>query len=342
MADPRFFSRQSALTLTDLATLTGAQLQSANPNHLIEDVASLSDATSSHLSFLDNPKYADAFAASHAGAAFVRSKYQDRAPAGMALLLSEDPYRCYAVAAAYFYPPQIQPTEISASAAIAPSAKIGQRVRIESGVVIGERAEIADDVTIGANSVIGDGVVIGQACRIGSLCSLSYCIIGRNAIIHPGVHIGQDGFGFAMGRGGHLKVPQLGRVMIGHDVEIGSGTCIDRGSGPDTIIGDGSKIDNLVQIGHNVQLGRGCVIVSQVGISGSTHFGDGVVVGGQAGIAGHLQIGSGAMLAARTGVMQNLDAGKTYGGTPAMPIKDWHRQVVALNWLIKPTKREES
>ncbi len=208
--------------------------------------------------------------------------------------------------------------------------------------MIGAQAVIGDGVVIGANTVIGKGVQIGSGSRIGALCTISHTIMGSQCIIHRGTHIGQDGFGFAMGRGGHVKVPQLGRVMIGSHVEIGSGTCIDRGAGPDTIIGDGCKIDNLVQIAHNVQLGRGCVVVSQVGISGSTVLEDGVVAGGQVGIAGHLTIGAGAMLAARSGVTRNLEGAKAYGGTPAVPIKDWHRQVVALNRLIKSTAREES
>jgi UDP-3-O-[3-hydroxymyristoyl] glucosamine N-acyltransferase len=159
--------------------------------------------------------------------------------------------------------------------------------------------------------------------------------VGNHVILHRGVHIGQDGFGFALGRGGHVKVPQLGRVIIEDHVEIGSGTCIDRGTGPDTHIGEGSKIDNLVQIGHNVQIGKQSVIVAQVGIAGSTRIGDGAVLGGQVGIAGHLKIGPGVKLAARSGVMEDIPAGAAYGGSPAVPVKDWHRQTLTLNKLIK-------
>lgn len=342
MADSRFFTRQSAIALDALASLTGAELRAQNPHLMIEDVAALDVAEAAQVSFLDNPKYLDAFAETNAGACFVRPKFAERAPSGVALLLTEDPYRCYAKAAAYFYPDANAEPAVAAGAHVAASAIIGKGVYIASGAVIGERAEIGDGAVIGANSVIGDGVMIGAGTQIGALCSISHAIIGRGVIIHRGVHIGQDGFGFAMGREGHLKVPQLGRVMIGDAVEIGSGTCIDRGAGPDTEIGAGSKIDNLVQIGHNVRLGRGCVVVSQVGISGSTVLGDGVIVGGQVGIAGHLNIGSGAILAARTGVTTSLEGGKTFGGTPAMPIKDWHRQVVALHRLIKPARKEES
>ena len=154
-------------------------------------------------------------------------------------------------------------------------------------------------------------------------------------ILHRGVHIGQDGFGFAPGRGGVTKVPQLGRVVIGDDVEIGSGSCVDRGAGPDTVIGAGSKIDNLVQIGHNVQVGRFVFIAAQTGIAGSSQVGDGSMLGGQVGIAGHLHIGAGAKLAAQSGVMTDIPAGSSYGGSPALPIKDWHRQTVAVAAMTK-------
>lgn len=342
MADPRFFSRQSAIALFRLAEISGATLEGGNPDLPIEDVAALDAAGPSQVSFLDNPKYLEAFGKTKAAACFVRPRYQDRAPAGLALLLSDDPYRAYAMAAQYFYPASRPQASVAPGAQVAASARIGEGVSIGQGAVIGERVEIGNHAVIGANAVIEDGVVIGEGTHIGALCSISHALIGRGVIIHRGVHIGQDGFGFAMGPKGHEKVPQLGRVIIGDGVEIGAGTCIDRGAGPDTEIGAGTKIDNLVQIGHNVKIGRGCVVVSQVGISGSTVLGDGVVVGGQAGIAGHLAIGSGAMLAARTGVTANLEGGKTYGGTPAVPIKDWHRQTVALNRLIRPTRQEES
>ena len=182
---------------------------------------------------------------------------------------------------------------------------------------------------------------VGDNTAIGALFSITQSIIGARVIIHRGVQIGQDGFGFALGREGHVKVPQLGRVIVGDDVEIGSGTTIDRGTGPDTVIGDGSKIDNLVQIGHNVQLGKRVVIVAQVGISGSTRIGDGCVVGGQTGITGHLKIGAGAKIAAKSGVMHDIPAGSSYGGAPAIPVVDWHRQTIAIARLIKPKPRPE-
>ena len=203
--------------------------------------------------------------------------------------------------------------------------------------MIGEKAEIGPGCVIGSNSVIGADCVLGAETRIGDNVSIVYSLIGERVLIHPGVRIGQDGFGFAMGEE-HLKVPQLGLVVIGDDVEIGANTTIDRGAGPDTVIGTGSKIDNLVQIAHNVHLGRGCVIVAQAGISGSTRLDDFVVIGGQGGIAGHLHLGKGAQVAGNSGVMRDVGPGETVGGSPAVPVRDWHRQTVALSRLIGKKK----
>ena len=157
-------------------------------------------------------------------------------------------------------------------------------------------------------------------------------------LIHAGVRIGQDGFGFATGAEGHVKVPQLGRVIIGDDVEIGANTTIDRGAGPDTVIGAGTQIDNLVQIGHNVVLGRGCVVVAQVGISGSTKVGDYVVIGGQVGLAGHLSIGNKVRIAAQSGVMRDVAEGETVGGSPATTMRDWLRRVAIVDRLARKGK----
>ena len=211
--------------------------------------------------------------------------------------------------------------EIHKTAIVHPTAKIGENCSVGPYTVIGKNVEI------GANTVIGANVTI-QAAHIGKDC-----------IIHTGVRIGQDGFGFAMGAGGHIKVPQLGGVVIGDDVEIGANTCIDRGSGPNTIIGDGTKIDNLVQIGHNVEIGKYCVIVAQVGIAGSTKLADYAVIGGQAGLSGHIKIGVGAKIAAGSGVIKDVEAGKTVGGLPAVNIRDWHKATLLIEKMVNESSK---
>lgn len=343
MADPRFFENSGALTLKQIAELTGAELSNVkDASFRIKDVAPLDRAGPDDVGFLDNSKYVDSFRGSRAGACFLRDKHIKDAPAAMAVLVTEDPYRCYALVAQRFYPFVPLTEDISGHAYIDPSAKLGKDLCIAPGAVIGRDVEIGDRTMIGGNVVIHDGVKIGSDTRIGALCSISHAYIGNKVIIHRGVHIGQDGFGFALGRDGHVKVPQLGRVIVENNVEIGAGTCIDRGTGPDTVIGEGTKIDNLVQIGHNVQIGRNAVIVAQVGISGSTRIGDGAVLGGQAGITGHLRIGAGARVAAQSGVMGDIPPGETFGGSPAVPVKEWHRQTIAVSQLVKQRKQHDS
>jgi UDP-3-O-[3-hydroxymyristoyl] glucosamine N-acyltransferase len=251
----------------------------------------------------------------------------------LTLLLTPAPYRAYALAAQAFYPEPPPEPGIAPSAVIDPTARLGPGCAVEPNAVIGAHAEIGRACLVGANAVIGRGCIVGDESRIGANASLSHCIVGRRVRIYPGVRIGQDGFGFAPDPKGHVKVPQLGRVLIEDDVEIGANTTIDRGAGTDTIIGAGTMIDNLVQIGHNVQVGRGCVLVAQMGIAGSTRLGDYVMVGGQCAIIGHLTIGSGARIAGQSGVTRNVAPGETMMGTPAVPIRDHHRQVMLLRRL---------
>ena len=336
MADPRFFTRAGPFTVEEIAARTGATpAEGADRGRRLVDVAPLETAGPEELSFLDNRKYVDAFVASRAGAAFVHPDLAAQAPAGMAALLTKDPYKSYAVAAQAFYPASRPAPGIAPSAIIDPSARVGEGVSIGSYAVIGARVEIGDRCRIGAHVAIEDGVVLAEDVRVDSHCSLSHCFVGPRTTIFPGARIGQDGFGFAPDPKGHVRVPQLGRVIIGANVEIGANTTIDRGAGPDTIVGDGAMIDNLVQIGHNVAVGRGCVLVAQVGISGSTKLGDFVMAGGQAGIAGHLTIGAGARIAAKGGVMRDVPPGVTVCGFPAVPITEFMRQVAALQRLVK-------
>jgi UDP-3-O-[3-hydroxymyristoyl] glucosamine N-acyltransferase len=335
MADARFFSNAGPLPLEQIIALTGAELKDKGSEHLIHDVSPLDRATQKDISFLDNIKYIETFSNSNAGACFIRRQYAEHAPKGMALLISDEPYRCFAIIAQKFYPSYVPSRLVSDKAHITATAQLGKNCTVDIGAVIEDNVIIGADCHIGPGAVIHKGVMIGDNTHIGANSTLSHCVIGKHVIIHRGVHIGQDGFGFALGREGHVKVPQLGRVLVEDNVEIGSGTCIDRGTGPDTVIGQGSKIDNLVQIGHNVHIGKQSIIVAQVGIAGSTRIGDGVMLGGQVGLAGHLKIAHGARVAAQGGVMTDIPPGASYGGSPAVPIKDWHRQTIALAKLAK-------
>ena len=335
MADPRFHLCAGPFTLAELATLIKAEVgKNFDPDLRLVDVAPLDRAGAEHLSFLDNRKYIGAFESSGAAACIVHPDLVARAPKGMALLLSKNPYKAYALAASAFYPvPKLKPN-VAGTAFIESSARVDPSCRIEHGAVIGANVIMGGNCLIDANAVIGPSVEIGNDVIIGACASLSHCLIGDRTRIYPGARIGQDGFGFAPDPDGHTKVPQLGRVIIGEDVEIGANSTVDRGSGPDTIIGQGCWIDNLVQIGHNVELGRGCVLAGMVGISGSTKVGDFVFFGGQAGAIGHITIGSGAKVAGQGGVTKNVPPGVKVGGTPAVPIRDWHRQSIILSNLI--------
>ena len=334
MADPRFFTRLGPFSIGDLARFAGIDLGAGNDaGRMIRDVASLDDAGPEDISFLDNPHYVQAFSASKAGACIVHPKFVSRAPAGMQLLVTPVPYMAYARIARMFYPTPRPSPGIAPQAVIDSSATIGEKCRIDAGAVIGANAVIGAGAWIAANAVIGDGVRLGRDVIVGACASVTHAIVGDRVMIYAGARIGQDGFGFASDQTGHTRVPQLGRVIIGDDVEIGANTAVDRGAGPDTVIGSGCMIDNLVQIGHNVQMGRYCVIVSQVGISGSTRLGDFVVMGGQVGVAGHLSIGSGVRIAAQSGVSGDVPAGSDAGGTPAVPMREWRRQVAAVRRL---------
>jgi len=340
MADPRFFHRAGPFSLQALAAISDARLADpASGGSVIDDVAPLETAGPRDVTFFANVKYADAFAVSRAGAAFVSSRMASRAPDGMALLIAGDPYKAFALAAQAFYPPPPIVAGRPPSAVIDPSAsvpddcEIGANAVIEAGARLGKRCQIGPNTTIGANVEIGDD------CRIAANVTVSHCLMGDRVVLHPGVRIGQPGFGFAPDREVPVKVPQLGRVIIGDDVDIGANTTIDRGSGHDTEIGQGTMIDNLVQIGHSVTVGRGCILVSQVGVSGSTKFGDHVAVGGQAGFVGHVKIGDGARIGAQAGVIRDVPPGTTIGGYPAVPMRQWLRQVAMLDRLTN--KKDE-
>jgi len=333
LGNPRFFRRSGPHPLAVVAS--AARGVADEVELLLQGIAPLQTAGPSEISFLDNRHYASALDQTSAGAVIVHPDMAARVPRTAVAIVTSEPYAAWARVAALFYPvpplsPGIHPSAIVADGALVdPTAEIGPLAVIETG------AEIGPGCRIGPCAVIGSGVKVGRDCRIGAHVCLSHALLGARVYIYPGARIGQEGFGFARTKDGFLSVPQLGRVIVEDDVEVGANTTIDRGSSQDTVIGAGSRLDNLVQIGHNVVLGRCCVIVAQVGISGSTVLEDFVRVGGQAGISGHLRIGQGAEIGAQAGVMSDLVPGAKVVGSPAWPIKDFFRQIAALKKMAK-------
>lgn len=344
MADPRFYDNRGPFTLEAVCQAVGAQAP-ANAAAKIHDLASLTGAGPDHLTFFAGGANAPASGLAQTAAGFCFVPAKTARPLAMRAGLNAIPVpsvqHAFAQAARLFYPDSGLALW-SQQTAVDPSASIGAHVMLAPGVVIGPGAEIGDDTRIGPNTVIGRGVAVGRACEIGSNCTISNAYIGDEVLILPGAQIGQPGFGFASSAGGHLKIPQIGRVIVQDRVEIGSCTTIDRGALGDTVIGEGSKIDNLVQIGHNTRLGRHDIVVGQVGLSGSCELGDFVLLGGQVGLADHTKIGNGARIAARSATPPGaeLPGGQDYGGAPARPIREWIREMHALTNLAKKTKRD--
>jgi UDP-3-O-[3-hydroxymyristoyl] glucosamine N-acyltransferase len=335
------FSRvETPLALGEIAAMTGAEVaKEADLERKIVGVKPLDLAGPQDLAFLESRNFIGAFRSTAAGACFVVPAHAESAPAGVVTLVVKEPYRAYVTVARALFERELKPAAlfggkgIAAGAAVHPEARLEDGVAVDPGAVVGPHAEIGAGTAIGAHAVIGAKVRIGRNCSIGAGATIQHALIGDRVIIHPGARIGQDGFGYLPGKSGHLKVPQVGRVIIQDDVEIGANTTIDRGANRDTMIGEGSKIDNLVQIAHNVSIGRHCLIAGQAGISGSCTLGDYVMLGGQAGLADHLTIGEGAQIGARSGLMHDVPAGEKWLGAPAKPIREFFREVAALRRL---------
>jgi len=339
---PEFFSSNREMTIGEIAALTRAEPRAdVALDRPIRNVAPLDTAGSSDLTFIDNAKYLGALAGTRAGACLLAPRFEAAAPQGLPVLVAAQPYAAFVTVARALFPSALRPSSLFGVSGRSPDAHVHASARVEAGVtidplaVVGPGAEIGAGTLIAAGAVIGPKVAIGRDCAIGAGASILHALIGDRVIVHPGVRIGQDGFGYLPSPKGHQKIPQTRRVIIQDDVEIGANSTIDRGSIRDTVIGEGTKIDNLVQIGHNCSIGRHCVIVSQVGISGSVTVGDYAMLGGQVGIADHLTIGAGAMLGGRAGVISNVPAGARWVGYPAEPAIDWKRGVAIVRRLAR-------
>ncbi len=325
MAQPIFFKSPPSSTLAEIAALTKAQLVDPERGALqIRGLASLDEAGPMHLAFFDNLKYADQLAATKAGACLVSPRFEAQVPKGTAVLRAAKPFQVFVELARQWHADALRPQSWFGTEGIAPSAVIDPTARLEDGVivdplvVIGPRVEIGSGTIIGAGAVIGADVKIGRDCNVGAKTTIQFALIGHNVLIHPGCNIAQDGYGFIFfGPAGHVKVPQTGRVVIQNHVEVGAGSTIDRGSLRDTVIGEGTKVDNQVQIGHNVRIGQTCLICGQVGIAGSAEIGDG------------------AQVTAMSAVKDDIPANGRWGGHFAKPTKQWFREIIAVERLVR-------
>jgi UDP-3-O-[3-hydroxymyristoyl] glucosamine N-acyltransferase len=335
MTDSRFFKRAGPFLLGEIAEVIGGELPDAASAAVpIFDLAPLDTAQEKEISVFTGGRYRDAFLATKAAAVVTAPNLACRDDEAGLLVYVERPRLAFARIGRLFYPNDVVEPGIDPTARIHPSAEIGEDARIESGAVVGAGAEIGARCHIAHNAVIGPGVILGDDASVGANSCVSHAILGHSVRIASCVTIGSEGFGFIPGPNGPFRMLQLGRVLIEDEVEIGANCAIDRGATGDTVIGRGSVLDNLVQIGHNVSLGRYCVISGQAGIAGSTVVGDGVMIGGQAAVSDHLRIGDGARIAGKSGVMRDVSPGETVAGYPAVAVRQWHRQTASISRLV--------
>ena len=334
MPDPRFFEDLGPVALADLADVTGARLADpAAGARLVSAVSVMAGAGADAVTFVSDRRFLPQARETRAGACFVLPADADALPPGCAALLTASPQAAYAAAAHRLHRPRF-----AAGPAVSPSAELEPEVTLGPGVVIGAAAQVGRGTRIGANTVIGPGVAIGRDCEISANVTIGFALIGDRVRILAGAAIGEAGFGATVGPKGLIDIPQLGRVILQDGVLIGANSCVDRGAFEDTVVGENTKIDNQVQIAHNVRVGRNTVMAAQTGISGSVTIGDGVQLGGRVGIADHLSVGDGARVGAAGGVTRNVPAGDTWGGFPAKPVRQWMREVA---WVTRRAGRKE-
>jgi len=333
MPDARFYEDLGPVSLADLAKLTGSSLI-GDGSVPIRTVAPLARASEGDIAFLSDRRYAAELKGTKASACFLTETMAEQAPAGCAALVTPLPQAAWAAAAAALHRPRVHSGQ-----AVHPTAELEDGVVLSPGAVVGPGAKVGRGTVIGPNAVIGPGVAIGRECRIGAGAYVGFALLGDRVSILAGAIIGEAGFGATGSATGVIDIPQLGRVILQDGVTIGANSCVDRGAWDDTVIGENTKIDNLVQIAHNCRIGRNCVAAAHTGISGSVTVGDGAAFGGRAGVADHITIGAGAQIAAAGGVMKDVPAGETWGGYPAKPLRQWMREIA---WLSRQAARKES
>ncbi|MBA4806783.1 UDP-3-O-(3-hydroxymyristoyl)glucosamine N-acyltransferase [Brevundimonas sp.] len=333
MPDPRFFETLAPLSVADLAAKIGGEVERGG-DRIIASVAPLSSADRGAIAFLGDRKFAAALAETQAGCVIVPAEAAASAPADAAVIISRTPQAAWAMASLLLHRPVTLDHAISAS-----EAAEDDSVVVEPGVVLGQGVRIGRGTRICANTVIGPGVQIGRDCVIGSNVTVGFALIGDRVKLYAGARIGEAGFGATGASGGIMDIPQLGRVILQDGVTVGANSCIDRGAYGDTLIGENTKIDNLVMVGHNCVIGRNCLLVANTGISGSVTVGDNVIFGGKAGVGDHITIGEGARVAAGAGVLANIPAGETWSGYPARPIRQFLRETI---WLAKQASSKKA
>ena len=338
MNENRFFEKKTYIEFGKICKLLNIDMPpKGSLRKGITDVARLDNASNTEITFFHNAKYAEALSKTNAYACVITKQHEHLVPEDTIALVVEEPYYAHALLLKEFYSIKYA----SNQGYISPRASISQTATIEEGCYISDYVTILDDVVIkkgtfiGSNVTILPGVEIGENSHIESNVTIGFAIIGRSAYIKSGARIGQQGFGFHVGKNGVTDVLQIGKVLIGDDVQIGANCTIDRGSMNDTIIGSHCRIDNLVHVAHNVEIGEYCVIAAQTGIAGSSKIGSRCFLGGQVGISGHLSIGDNVTIAAQSGVMRNIDSGKKVAGSPATDILSWHRQTITLQKLAR-------